>query len=154
MILNNKKILMTLLFFLALIPVLAFSETGEEKDVTLYINNDFCSAFMKMPAVMRDDYLKDRLNAIVMCRGKVVSIDKIGRYKKPYRVVLRDPEAEKYGLFLTYYVFIESEDSVKLLAENEIFEFKGQIMSYTPVKVSRDAYILDILLEKGAIVVE
>jgi hypothetical protein len=136
------------------IPLCVASETGEEKKVTLYINNDFYTAFMKMPAVKRDDYLKERLNEIVMCRGIVLSIDKNGRYKKPYRIILRDTEGEKCGLSLTYYVFIESEDSVKLLSENRIFEFRGQIMSYTPLKISRDAYILDILLEKGAIVVE
>ena len=104
--------------------------------------------------IIRDDFLEKRLNRIILTRGKIVSIDKSKRYKRRYRIVVTDLEARGLKLNVKYYVFIDNKESYSFLSKNSIFEFNGQFMAFTPLNSKRDSYIFDIVLEKGAIIIE
>ncbi len=136
-------------------PLFALDEkTDQKKTDTIFVNREFYAAFKQIPPVKRDDFWESRLNSLVMTRARVVKIDSTGRYKKKYRIILDDAEASLSGLRFMYYVFIDSQDSIDLLAVDEIFEFSGQIMGFTPLSMDRNGYVFDILLEKGAIIVQ
>jgi len=137
-----------------LIPLLSFSDTANERENLLVLNNDFYLQLLRKLPVIRDDFLNSHLNRIVLCRGIVKSIDQIKRYKKKYRIVILDRDALKLKLNIKYFVFIDSRDSVSMITPEVIFEFSGQLMAYTQVNLKGNSYIFDIILEKGAIVVE
>ena len=141
-----------LLFILSVVPAAAVQEEGGDNRVIL--DKKFFADFQKMPPVLRDGYFDEKLNAIVQGRGLVKSIDKVQRYKKKFRVVLVDLEAERNSLKVLYYVYIDSKTSISMLKTEENLEFSGQLAAYTPVNSRRDAYILDIIFEKGAMLVE
>ncbi len=129
-------------------------EVHSDEDKILVMNKDFYLNLLVIPPIMRDDFFKDRINRIVSCRGVVKSVDSVKRYRKKFRIVVEDAEAKKLELMITYYVFIDSRKSVSLLEEQGIFEFTGQLVSYTPTNIKGDSYILDIIFEKGAVVLE
>lgn len=136
-------------------PLFALDEkSAQQRTETFYINREFYASFVQVPPVKRDDFWEAKINSLVMTRARVIKIDSMGRYKKKYRIILDDADAAESGLRFMYYVFIDSQDSIDLLAENEIFEFSGQIMGFTPLSTDRNGYVLDILLEKGAILVQ
>ncbi len=120
----------------------------------LELNKEFYLNLLVVPPIMRDDFFRSRLNSIVICRGTVKNIDTAHRYKKKYRIIVDDIDAKKLELNITYYVFIDSRKSISLLEEQAVFEFTGQLAAYTPTSVSGDSYILDIIFEKGAVVLE
>ncbi len=70
------------------------------------------------------------------------------------KIVMVDREAERLNIRITYHVYIDSKHSISMLKEKEDMEFSGQLIAYTPTNSKRDAYILDILFEKGAMVLE
>lgn len=103
---------------------------------------------------MKDAFWKERLNYIVTARGTVTDIRDSNKYKKKYRIEVKDNDSAKFGQNFIYYVYIENQNSYEMLSVNEVFEFSGQLMAYTPLSVNRDNYIFDILIEKGAILVK
>jgi len=68
--------------------------------------------------------------------------------------VASDPETERYGIAVRYFIFVDKKESIALLKEGVTLEFTGQLMAYTPLTAYRSSYVFDILLEKGAILVE
>ncbi len=91
---------------------------------------------------------------IVQGHAVVTVIDRLSRYRKQYRVQLEDNAAQRYKLTIIYNIFFDNEDSLKMLNQNEIFEFKGQFMSCTSLNTNQNAFIIDIVLEEGAILIE
>ncbi|HOO72361.1 MAG TPA: hypothetical protein PK926_11420 [Spirochaetota bacterium] len=151
-----KKLLVIAIVF-AIAQIVAFSGhsgTDAHGAETLYINQDFYTAFSKIPAVKRDDFFESKLDCVILTRAKVLKIDSSGRYKKKYRIILEDGESINAGFRFMYYVYIDNQDSIDLLAENEILEFSGQVMGFTPLTTDRKSYLFDILMEKGAILVQ
>lgn len=147
-----KLYTITLLVAMAMAPAAALEDGGANNRVIF--DKKFYSDLQRTAAVLRDGIFDERLNAIVQGRGKVRSIDKVQRYKKRYRVVVVDPEAEKLNLKVQYYIYIDSKTSISMLKTEENLEFSGQLVAYTPVNSRRDAYILDVIFEKGAMLVE
>jgi hypothetical protein len=141
-------------FLLILIMAVLPAALQGEGDNRVVLDKNFYTDFQHTPPVLRDGQLNSRLNTIVLGRGIVKSIDKIQRYKKKFRVVVVDPEAERLNLKVMYYIYIESKNSISLLKTEETLEFSGQLVAYTPTNSRRDAYILDIVFEKGAMLVE
>jgi hypothetical protein len=141
-----------LLVVMAVVPAAALEDGGAENRVIL--DKKFFSDFQRTPAVLRDGFMDERMNAIIQGRGQVKSIDKVQRYKKKFRVVLVDLEAEKLNLKVLYYIYIDSKTSISMLKTEESLEFSGQLVAYTPVNSRRDGYILDVIFEKGAMLVE
>jgi hypothetical protein len=147
-----KPYALALILALCVVPAAAVQEAGG--DSRLILDRKFFADFQRMPPVLRDGLFDSRLNAIVQGRGLVKSIDKVQRYKKKFRIVLVDLEAERSSLKVIYYIYIDSKTAITLLKTDESLEFSGQLVAYTPVNSRRDAYILDVIFEKGAMVVE
>ncbi|HOD13387.1 MAG TPA: hypothetical protein PK307_13960 [Spirochaetota bacterium] len=141
-----------LLVVMAMVPAAALEDGGADNRVIL--DKKFFSDFQRTPAVLRDGFLDERMNTIIQGRGQVRSIEKIQRYKKRFRVVLVDLEAEKLNLKVLYYIYIDSKTSISMLKTEESMEFSGQLVAYTPVNSRRDGYIFDVIFEKGAMLVE
>lgn len=121
---------------------------------SLLLNMQFYTGFSRTPAILRDDYLRKRLNTVVLGRGLITSIVKTQRYKKNFRIDMIDSEAERLNLRITYRLHVDSKHTISMLKEKERLEFTGQLIGYTPTNSKRDAYILDILMEKGAMLIE
>jgi len=147
----KPKAFALLLFFLAFAAT-AGLEAGTGDRVVL--NRDFYSALSSVPAILRDEFMDGKLNGIVMARGRVKSVEGMKRYKKSYRVTLNDADSARTGMTIIYYLFMDNRDSISMLEKGALVEFSGQLMACTPLNTRRDSYILDIVLEKGAIVIE
>ncbi len=147
-----KLYAIVLLVVMGMVPAVALEDGGVNTRVVL--DKKFFSDFQHTPPVLRDGFFNERLNSIVQGKGQVRSIDKVQRYKKKFRVVLVDLEAEKLNIKVLYYVYIDSKTSISMLKAEESLEFSGQLVAYTPVNSRRDTYILDVIFEKGAMLVE
>jgi hypothetical protein len=145
--------LITRLTFLFLFSAAAL-ESGETPDNHLILDLNFYNELYKTHPVLRDTYLDSRLNSIVAGRGQIQSVDIYQRLKKNYRLILVDRETMRSNMTITYHIYISDANVVSLLKKNELFEFSGQLVAYTPLSVKRDSYIFDIILEKGAMVFE
>jgi hypothetical protein len=135
-------------------PVTSDEKAVQQKSLTLALDKKFYSELYRTPPVLRDEFLESRLNTIVIGRGFITSIKKIQKFKKNYRIDMIDREAEQQNIRITYHVYIDSSHSISMLKEKESLEFSGQLFAYTPANSKRDAYILDILFEKGAMILE
>lgn len=120
----------------------------------LLLNNAFYADLGKTAPVSRDFIFENKLNMIVQGRGLIKSVQKMQRYKKNFRITLIDQDAERHNFKIILYIYIDNKNSISLTKENEKLEFSGQLVAYTPVNSKRDAYILDIIFEKGAILFE
>ena len=147
-----NKIAVVLMF--AVLPVPVMSDEGAVKQTSLPLDKKFYTEFYRTPPVLRDDFLESKLNTIVIGRGMITSINKIQKFKKNFRIVMMDREAERLNIRITYHVYIDSKHSISMLKEKENLEFSGQLIAYTPTNSKRDTYILDIIFEKGAMLVE
>jgi hypothetical protein len=158
MAVSHMKIILTIALALMVAtpntPVMSDEIAVQQKPLTLALDKKFYSELYRTPPVLRDELLENRLNTIVIGRGFIISIKKIQKFKKNYRIVMVDRDAEQQNIKITYHVYIDSSHSISMLKEKEYLEFSGQLFAYTPVNSRRDAYILDILFEKGAMVLE
>lgn len=117
-------------------------------------DQDFFSVLERTQPIQRDTVLAGCLNKIIQTSGTVQSLIRMERYKKKFRVTLLAFENEKSGLRMTVHLFSEQADTVGRLASGDRFQFSGQLIAVTPLNSRRTAYILDVVLEKGAILVE
>jgi hypothetical protein len=147
-----RTFVFALIFMMPCAPLI--SDEGAEQQKPLPLDKKFYSEFYRTPPILRDEFFGVRLNRIVVGRGLITSIKKIQKFKKNYRIVMVDKEAERLNIRITYHVYIDSTHSISMLKENENLEFSGQLFAYTPANSKRDSYILDILFEKGAMVLE
>jgi hypothetical protein len=116
------------------------------------LGKEFFAGLQDTQPIKRDYYLDARLNLIISGKGSVVSVEPANRYKRKYRLTLSSRDSGPISI--TYLVFTDREEYLKMLHKNDIFEFKGQFVIYTPLNSLRDSYIIDVVLEDGAIVVE
>jgi hypothetical protein len=130
------------------------SATAAEEGTPISMTGELFSRFSQTPAISRDAYLGVYANSIVQGRGTVLSSDQKGRYKRKYRLVLEEAETLPYRIRIIYNVFLENEDTISLLAAGAVFEFRGQLMTCTPLNTSRSAYMFDIVLQEGALVLQ
>lgn len=137
-----------------ILPFPAVMGEEEKSPDALPLDSKFFVEFLKTPPVLRDNFLESKINTLVQGRGVVASIKKVDRFKKMYRIVLADRDAEALNVRFIYHIYIDSRNSIALLKEQERLEFCGQLVAGTPLNSRRDAYILDIIFEKGAILVE
>jgi hypothetical protein len=147
-----RTIAYALIFLVLCAPVMSDEGTGQQKPLPL--DKKFYSEFYRTPPVLRDEFFEGMLNSVVIGKGLITSIKKIQKFKKNYRIVMVDQEAERLNIRITYHVYIDSTHSISMLKEKESLEFSGQLFAYTPSNSKRDAYILDILFEKGTMVLE
>ena len=125
---------------------------AHKNDSLIILNRAFYSNFIRMESIKRDFFLDNILNRIFQGKGYVDTVENFSRYNKKFRIVIRDSEA--LNLNIRYNIFTDKSDYFNMLKKSDIFEFKGQFIIYTPLNSRRDAYIFDIILIDGALVVE
>jgi hypothetical protein len=130
------------------------SATAAEEVNPVSMTGEFIRRISPTHPIRRDAYLGLYANSIVQGRGTVLLSDQKGRYKRKYRLVLEEGETRSYRIRIIYNVFLENEDTISMISAGAVFEFRGQLMTCTPLNTSRNAYVLDIVLQEGALVLQ
>lgn len=149
--LRNKIIICCII--LCTVPIIVKSQARDSTGDFIF-DAAFMKELVRMPAVVRDDFLDDRLDSTIHFRGIVTAVDGERRYRKDLRGIVRNDPAEKSDLNMTYYVFFNTDDSRIIRGKGERIDFIGKFMSFTPLNTKRDSYIFDIVVEKCAIHLE
>ena len=124
---------------------------AEEK---IFFDKTFMRNLSSAKIIERDSLFEKSLNSIIQASAVIVSFDKTGRYKRTFRVILEDKEAETYKIKIIYNVFFNKEETRSILGAGDNFEFSGKLVSCAPLNTGRTAYILDIVLQEGALLIE
>jgi len=147
---NKKSSLMVLVF----VSVLTLITTLSAADNITVLDASFFKNFVSVNSLVRDDYIEKRLNSIIIGRGIITDISENERYKKRFRIIVESSDAQAFGQKFYFYIFIDNRDTFDLLTKNSSFEFKGQLVGYTPLDTKRDEYILDVLFMDGSTIIE
>jgi len=139
-----------------IIPFLIFVICGVSsgKDEAVVLDSGFFKDFSGKQIIQRDDFLESLTNKIVIGRGIIKDISVKERYKKKYRIIIESSDSENYNQKIIFFVFLDNKNTVDLLSLNSKFEFKGQLMGYTPLDTKRSEYIIDIILMEGSTVID
>lgn len=148
---NILKIFIFVIVFSLLPCINIYSENKDKADETVILDEKFFQELQNTGPLKRDQYLDRILNRIVQCRGYVDKVTDFKRYNRNFRIILKHKEKNNN---ITFYIFSENEDYKTVLNKDDIFEFKGQFVIYTPTDSRRNNYIFDVILEDGAVVVE
>ncbi len=146
-----KKIIGIFVFLIIFSGVLFSEDQG--RNVTV-VNSGFYRKILQTPVIMRDKFFEKKINFIWQGRGTVKAVYQLERYRKKYMVELVDSDAGKFGIKLNYFIFTDNEDWKKVLTPGEVFDFKGQCIIITPLNTQRNSYVVDIVLEHGALLVQ
>lgn len=138
------KIISFLLIFMA--SVIFAAEPAVKFDDELFL------AFKNIPTVKRDTFFESKINSQISARGLIKSIDSTSRYQRSRRIIVEDDRSKANGILILYYIFTDASESN--LSVNSFFEFTGQIKSYTPSEIKKNSYILDIVLDNGAVILK
>ncbi len=138
-------------FITALLAILTITAATLSREYPV-LGREFYAGLQNADPIQRDQYLESQLNMILTGKGYVQSIDSFNRYHRRYRITVISNQAE--NLNIIYYLFTDKEEYLKLVNKNDLFEFRGQFVIFTPLSSRRDSYIFDIIMEDGAIVVE
>ncbi|MBP7901439.1 MAG: hypothetical protein KA015_01350 [Spirochaetes bacterium] len=106
----------------------------------------------RMNPIEKDKYILSLQKKTISAKVIIDSIDINNEYKKGYRII--SLLQEKNQVVFIFHIYSEKKDYIDLLKKGDTFEFKGQLVLSTPLNTKRDKYILDIILEDGAIVLE
>ena len=142
-----KKFLVTVFIMFFLVSLRA----EEEK---VFFDKAFMKNLNSAKIIERDARFEKNLNSIIQARAVVISFDKTARYKRAFRVILEDREAAVYKIKIIYNVFFNKEETRSILDIGDNFEFSGKFVSCAPLNTGRTAYILDIVLQEGALLIE
>jgi hypothetical protein len=112
------------------------------------------SEMKKNPAIQRDIYLSSAINKTVTFSGTALKAELNNRYKRSRRIILKDESAASQKLDITYYIYIESESVYNQFIIGHQYKCTALIMAYTPLKTSRDSYIIDVILNQATNVIE
>ncbi|MBN2078225.1 MAG: hypothetical protein JW838_04625 [Spirochaetes bacterium] len=140
--------------FVAMALSLRVAGEAPDEKARVLLDRSFYIALRRTPRIMRNSFLEKRLNALVVARGMVSATGENKLFDKRYRIILTDPEAESLGMRIVYHIYADRLDSIEMLSEHRLYEFSGRLVAYTPLSTKRESYILDVILEKGAVVIE
>ncbi|MGL4370870.1 MAG: hypothetical protein ACRCUT_14530 [Spirochaetota bacterium] len=116
------------------------------------MNEAVISQYLKLSLMARDEFWKKKLNMILESKGTISAVEEKSQFRRRYRITVTSGTENK--LLLVYYIYTDNEEYIKILQPGEIFGFKGQFVMFTPVNTKRNAYILDLILEDGATIIE
>lgn len=156
-----KKIKIHIIFFfIVAIPIAVSSQTAGEtngadnkKLPPVELNKRFILEVAKTRTIDRNSAWEKYFDRIVVAKGYVQGVKKVNRYRRNYRIILFD-NYNYSRLSVIFHLYTDSSEYVKLLNKGDVFEFKGQFVMYTAMNTKKDTYIIDIVLEDGALVVE
>jgi len=143
-----KKVLMIPVFIILICSVLS----GQSAEVVF--DAGFFKDFNSKQTIQRDDFFETLTNKVVIGRGIITAISVNERYKKKYRIIIESSDSSAYNQKFIFFVFLENKDTIDLLNLNTKFEFKGQLMGFTPLSTKRNEYILDVIMMDGSTVIE
>lgn len=129
-----------------------YTEKQVESDEAIILNKLFYSNILKTSPIKRNLLIDALQNKIIQGKGYVELVESKERYHRRFRIIIIDSEAVNLNIRL--YIFTNNEEYLKLLTKGDLFEFKGQFVTYTQLGTRRDSYIFDIILEDGALVVK
>jgi hypothetical protein len=123
-----------------------------QKSIQIFsLNNSFLSELATRDPMKRDQFLFSKLNTMIEGTLTVARVEEKSMFKRKYRIT------GNFGFSsgsLICHIYSENQDYLLLLSEGQKISFKGQLVMVTPLGSKRDSYILDIILEDGAAVVE
>ena len=143
----NKRII---LFIIAAFMSMCIQSFSDEKKAEVILDNEFYTSLQNSDAIKRIrtfDMLKD---VIVKGTGNVVKVEVADVLKKKFRIVL---SLNLHGIQILYYCYTDQDEYFDLLQPDDLFEFSRQFVVATPLNVRFDTFIIDVLLEEGAVVV-
>ena len=149
---KNNNIIKKILLIHCLIICLCTVLSGEGSEVVL--DAVFFKDFNNSQLIQRDELCDGLINKIVIGRGTITGISPNERYKKKYRIIIESSDSSLYNQKFIFFVFLDNKNTIDLLSLNSKFEFKGQLMGYTPLGSKRNEYILDVILMDGSTVIE
>ncbi len=149
---KNKSRIINVLLLPVLIVLLCGTLSADNSEVVLDAN--FFKEFNKQQLIQRDEFIDGLINRIVIGRGTITGIAPNERYKKKYRVIIESSDSAPYNQKFVFYLFLDNKDTINLLSLNSKFEFKGQLMGYTPLVSKRNEYILEVIMMDGSTVIE
>jgi hypothetical protein len=133
-------------------PVLAADNPAVPKKAEVYsMDETFFSNMAADPLLKRDSRINSRLNLLIESDAVVIKVEDKIQYK---RKVCIKASCTKNKITLFYNIFSVNEEYKLLLESGSKLSFKGQLAAITPASTRRDVYLLDIILEEGALVVE
>jgi hypothetical protein len=147
---NNK--IQTKIYLLLFIVLISVFLTAAETEIVF--DSAFFKEFNFKQTIEKDDYFESILNKIIIGRGRIVSVSLNERYKKKYRIVIESSDSSPYNQKILFFVFLENKNTADILTTDSNFEFKGQLMGYTPLGTKRNEYILDVVFMDGSTVIE
>lgn len=103
--------------------------------------------------LVRDAELYARRNSIVTTTITVDSVSTTTEFKKSWRIRGRSTGSTG-SLTLWFNIYTANPEYETMLEQGSSYDFKGQCIFVTPLSVRRDAYVMDVILEDGALVVE
>jgi hypothetical protein len=116
------------------------------------IGTAFISRISSSDLFKRDLLITSRLGVLVESTAVVRIVEDYRLYRKRYRIVaLMEPVG---GVTIQYHIYTDNAEYLTFLSGGQKFAFKGQLAMMTPVNSKRDLYILDIILQEGAAIVE
>ena len=136
-------------YILGVFLLSSFSLTANEVFV---FNSANISNISKMNPIEKDKYILSLQKNIISAKVKIDSVNINTEYKKGYRII--SLIQEKNQVIFIFHIYSDKKDYIDLLKKGDTFEFKGQLVLSTPLNTKRDKYILDVILEDGAIVLE
>jgi len=125
---------------------------SEQKILPVFsLNNAFLTELASRDPMKRDLFLSSKLNVLIEGTVNVMSVEEKAMFKRKYRITGNFIAG---SITLVCHIYSDNQDYSVLLAEGQKINFKGQLVVITPLSSRRDSYILDIILEDGAAVVE
>lgn len=138
--------------FSALLLIMLLPLDAAENNIV--IDGAFFKNFTAVNSIARDEFIEKILNNVVIGRGQIIDISENERYKRKYRIIVESSDAQQYGQEFLFYLFIDNKNTFDILTKNSSFEFRGQLVGYTPLNTKRNGYILDIIFMDGSTIIE
>lgn len=129
-----------------------FISTNLISDDIFIFNSLNVSKISKMNPIEKDKYVLSIQKSIISAKVVIESVEQNTEYKRAYRITSVLSESNQTSFI--FHIYSEKKDYIDLMKKGDIFEFKGQMVLCTPLNTKRDKYIIDVILEDGAIVLE
>jgi len=156
---NRKIFTAAFSLFIIMLQVSPYAQSGADagkKNISgmgqFSVNDKVLNDFLRIDLIRRDDFWKGKLNTILETEASIVSVENKTQFRRKYRITAVSGSENR--ILITYYIYTDNEEYIRILQPGEKFGFKGQFVMYTPLNTKRNAYVFDIILEDGAAVVE
>ena len=124
----------------------------EQKIITVFsLNNTFLADLASRDPIKRDLFLASKLNTMIEGTVTVARVEEKTMFKRKFCIT---GNFSFSSISLVCHIHSDNQDYSVLLADGQKISFKGQLVVITPLGSKRDSYILDIILEDGAAVVD